>query len=181
MTKPDDKYDHELAAWLDGSDGVSAAYRQTAHEEPPPALDRMILQAAREAVRPPTANRNSAQPDARASRNLARKPYALAASVMIAIAGLSFYLGVRDDVALQPGATVERVIQLEAPAAPQLDAATAQYSSLAPEVEAAVEARLRQVLAERARTSVAGAEAERTAASNFEQRQLAPPAPAVGA
>lgn len=187
MTKPDDKHDHELAAWLDGSDGVSAAYRQTAHEEPRPALDRAILQAARDAVQPQAASRNTAQSDARANYNLARKPYAFAASVMIAVAGLSFYIGVRDEAALQPGAAIERVIQLEAPAPPQQDAVPAQnpasaQDAPAQDASAAAEVpRLQQAEAERARVNDAQADAERTVASNFEQRQLAPATPTVGA
>jgi hypothetical protein len=105
MTNPDDKHDdkredQQLAAWLDGRDGVSAAYRQTAREEPPPALDRKILQAARDAVQP------------QAPSHVARPVYALAASVMVAVVGLSLYIGSRDDMALQQEkATEQRVTE----------------------------------------------------------------------
>lgn len=85
MSTDDRHSDHDLKAWLDGGDGVSAAYRETAHEQPPAALDRIILEAARQHAQP-SAERWYA----------ARKPYALAASVMIAIAGLSLYLGTLD-------------------------------------------------------------------------------------
>jgi hypothetical protein len=87
MSTDDRNSDHDLKTYLDGRDGVSTAYRKTAHDEPPAALDALILKAARQQAGPSTETWYAA-----------RKPYALAASVMIAVAGLSLYLGTLDEL-----------------------------------------------------------------------------------
>jgi hypothetical protein len=78
MSTGDRHQDNDLKAYLDGRDGVSAAYRKMANEEPPRALDQSILRAARK----------QAQPSA-ALWYTKRRPYALAASFMIAIVAVS--------------------------------------------------------------------------------------------
>lgn len=140
----DDRQDQELKAYLEGRDGVSAAYRKSAQEEPPAALDRLILDAARRQARP------SAE-----AWYAARKPYALAASVMIAVVALSLYLGTLDDVVLNQ------------------EAAQAPTVATPIEFQRAERSAVRQSAAEEAGAARAQA--------NFEARQLAPPAPTVGA
>ncbi len=86
MTKSDDKHnDRDLKAYLDGSDGVSAAYRKAARDEPPAALDRAILDAAREEV--------VAKEPAIGGREIPHMygTAALAASVMVGILATSLY------------------------------------------------------------------------------------------
>jgi hypothetical protein len=145
MKSPDDRHsDQDLKSYLDGRDGVSAAYRKTAQEEPPPALDARILNAARKAAQPATA-----------SWYASRRPYALAASVMVAVLGLSLYFGTLDELVVprelqQEAATAVEFRRVERAAAPT---APPQEDEVAPQ---------------------AAADAQ------FEARQLEPPVPAVG-
>jgi hypothetical protein len=86
MNSTDDKHsDKDLKAYLDGRDGVSAAYRKAAREEPPAALDAAILKAARAEV-----GLASAKPEK-------RRVYALAASVMVAAVAASLYFRLPED------------------------------------------------------------------------------------
>ena len=151
MKGTDDKHsDHDLKAYFDGRDGVSAAYRQTAREEPPAALDAAILKAARSSVKPAPAGWH------------ARKSYALAASVMIAVAAVSLYFGSLDDSLLQP----------EAP--------TAQADAPVNVVELAPRERAESAI-EDAATEAAPQVASNAGVREFERRQLAPPVATVGA
>jgi hypothetical protein len=85
MNKDDHHSDQDLKAYLDGSDGVSAAYRKTARDEPSAALDRAILDAAREEV--------VAKEPAIGGREIPHMygTAALAASVMVGILATSLY------------------------------------------------------------------------------------------
>jgi hypothetical protein len=144
MSTGDRHSDQDLKTYLDGRDGVSAAYRKTAQEEPPPALDARILKAARKEVQPSTETWYAS-----------RRPYALAASVMVAVLGLSLYLGTLDRLVVPGEVQQESVTAVEfrrveraaAPAAPPEQDEEAPQVALKPQ---------------------------------FEARQLAPPVPTVG-
>lgn len=77
MNRQDDTSgtDAELSSYLEGKDGVSAAYRASSAEMPSAALDAAILQAARASLRTTAAK----PPKAPALRNY----YSLAASLML--------------------------------------------------------------------------------------------------
>lgn len=82
MSDNDSKHDSELASYLDGSDGVSRAYRSLGQAEPPAALDARILAAAR------AANTGVAKAAEPVSRNVAprwRGGVALAASLVLGV------------------------------------------------------------------------------------------------
>jgi hypothetical protein len=76
MNRRDDKAldDAELTPYLEGRDGVSAAYRASSKEAPPAALDQAILQAARASLRQPAAPAKTAS---------LRNYYSLAASLVL--------------------------------------------------------------------------------------------------
>jgi hypothetical protein len=150
----DDKHsDHDLKAYLDGRDGVSAAYHKTAHEEPPRALDQAILDAARKHVRAPA--------DVPAKAWYAKRPpYALAASFMVAVVAVSLYFNSLDEIAL-PAAMEEATVRV------------VEFQN----VERAAEAEFDAKAAE----ATAAEEADLLASPEFETRQLAPAAPAIGA
>lgn len=147
----DDKHsDNDLKAYLDGRDGVSAAYRETAQEEPPRALDELILKAARKQAQPSTE-----------LWYMKRRPYALAASFMIAVVAVSLYFSGLDEIVVPEAierATV-RPVELQRADAPEADAEVADTAATNPEATT---------------TNVALAPA-------FETRQLAPAVRTVGA
>ncbi len=116
MKKSDDKHsDKDLKAYLDGTDGVSAAYRKTARDEPSAALDRAILDAARREV---------------VSKELEiggrQMPHmygtaALAASVMVGILATSLYFNPQQVVVpVSVPASAESVV-LDEPRAERLE------------------------------------------------------------
>jgi hypothetical protein len=146
----DDKHsDNDLKAYLDGRDGVSAAYRETAQQEPPRALDEIILKAARKQAQPSTELWYAK-----------RRPYALAASFMIAVVAVSLYFSSLDEIVVPEAierATV-RAVELQRADAPEADEKVADAAA-SPEATAG---------------NVALAPA-------FETRQLAPAVPTVGA
>ena len=148
--KSDDKHsDHDLKAYLDGRDGVSAAYRKAATEEPPRALDQAILDAARKRAQPPAE-----------AWYAKRRPYALAASVMLGVLAVSLYFNALDEVAV-PAAVEEatvRAVQIQNP-------------------ERAAETKPEEVTA----GAAASAEVEAEAPLQFETRRLAPAVPTAGA
>lgn len=148
----DDKHgDNDLKAYLDGRDGVSAAYRKTAQEEPPRALDELILKAARKQAPPSTELWYTK-----------RRPYALAASFMIAVVAVSLYFSELDEIVVPEAierATVRTVELQRADAPAKADAAVADTAATTPESLTA---------------NVALAPA-------FETRQLAPAVRTVGA
>lgn len=151
MKSIDDKHsDNDLKAYLDGRDGVSAAYRKTAQEEPPRALDQAILDAARKQV----------QPSITELWYTKRRPYALAASLMVAVVVVSLYFSGLDEVAIPEAierATV-RTVQIQRVDAPEVDEELADTAA-SPEATAGNAA----------------------LAPTFETRQLAPEIPTIGA
>ncbi len=102
MTESDDKHtDSELKPYLEGRDGVSAAYRKSGREEPPAMLDHAILQAARAAVKPVVAmpivaERTQSNSPLESTQRSWREPYALAASLMVGVLGASIYFSQND-------------------------------------------------------------------------------------
>lgn len=150
MSRDDDHTDNELKSYLDGRDGVSAAYRKTAREEPPEGLDRRILRAARADARPGAG---------RGKRSLAR-PYMLAASVMIAVLAGTLYFR-------QP----ENVL---APAESDASFTTTAEVQRAEDVAQPAAEQERQ--RDRAEPQAAGADSQ----GAFTTRRLAPPSPTVG-
>lgn len=91
MKEPDDKgtLDAQLKPYLDGQDGVSAAYRQASEEQPPAGLDALILSAAREAVK------QSAPGSKRRWGG-----YRVAASFMVGVLATSLYFNWQEGVDL---------------------------------------------------------------------------------
>ncbi len=149
----DTNSDHDLKAYLDGRDGVSAAYRETAQEEPPRALDAAILQAARKHARPSTA-----------AWYAKRRPYAIAASFMIAVIAVSLYFSALDEIVV-PSAIEQATVRA-------VELRSAERSADADDAaKAAAEA---AVSAETQSTAAAPAPA-------FDTRRLAPPVRTVGA
>jgi hypothetical protein len=89
---PHSDTDGALKSYLDGSDGLSAAYQQLDQEQPPATLDARILAAARGAVPASTARD---LPPARATTS--RPPRrALAATFMVCALSAMFYFSQRD-------------------------------------------------------------------------------------
>ena len=145
----DDRHsDNDLKAYLDGRDGVSAAYRKSAQEEPPRAIDQAILMAARKQTQPSTE-----------AWYTKRRPYALAASFMIAVVAVSLYFSELDEI-VAPAAIEQdtvRAVEFQRTATGNAEKIT--------EEAAAPEAQL----------------ANLAAPAQFDRRQLAPAVPTLRA